>query len=162
MHPLFPGVERLISGFEEFLWSVLRVLQAAHADTEADGWYTVHVAVGEADADVPEFFSDSRSSLRGCLRQCDDKFISTKPCEEVRVSQPPLEVLGHLFEDEIPHEMAEPIVHLLEIVQINHQARQRPLVAFGARTFQCPAGEEEPAIVQTSDLIGGGQQSESF
>src|SRR5690606_9561870 len=96
-----------------------------------------------------------------CIRQQRNELLATEPPGLVVASQVLTDDVGHALQHRIADGMTPGVIHLLEVVDVEHQQRtvtDRPLVSLMKRAIE--PDEETATIRQTGQGIGRGQRLE--
>src|ERR1700761_5640586 len=88
------------------------------------------------------------------MTQQDRKFIAYNSCRHVlRIeSQRQLDLASSLNQKHVADAVAEPVIHTLELIQVNHQERETAASIALAQPFVQHV-EQETAAVQPGELI---------
>src|SRR5512141_2208376 len=102
----------------------------------------MHRIVRVLDEIMPRNFrldplGDHKRSPRGRFRKNDGELLSPVPRNDIRGTSALPEEFPDLAKRKITGRVPEPVVELLEVVQVDHQKRQAVLVSAG--TLQFPA-----------------------
>ena len=148
-------VERLVGGVEEVgRRGVLLKLRDAARDAEL---------LGLADRRLRDRILDPREQQMGVgesgLGQDHRELVAADPAGDVRGAHRALDAFGRNREDLVPGQMADPVVDLLEVVQVDHDQGERPVVAARAGDLALERLVEEPPVVHAGERVEVGQLS---
>ena len=151
------GVERLVRLVEQRLR--IRRLQLDCADPQAGG--DVNPAGGGLGLDpVAEPFGRLRGALEVHLGQQDAEFFAAVAADDVRLPCQVLEQLGDVPQHLVADAMPVPVVDPLEVVDVDHDAGERVVVALRAAPLGFERGEEAAAVHAAGQRVGRRQRLE--
>ena len=102
--------------------------------------------------------ADSRGALHGRARQDDGELLAPVARHEVHpLSRLRLDPHRHVAQHGVAGAMPEPVVVGLEVVDVDHQQRQRQLVALRAGDLLREAVVEVAVVVQVGEAVGDGE-----
>ncbi len=113
----------------------LVAFQQGVADRAAHPFLQAQISEVQCRDALANAFSHFGRTLGRCFRQEERKLLPTDPADTILLPQGIGKRACHLLQHDIPGMVAEPVVDLLEVVDIQHHHRQRAGVTLAALEF---------------------------
>src|SRR4051812_47918069 len=91
--------------------------------------------------------------LDAALREDDSKLVPADAARDVRRPDHLAHALGRFREDGVAREMADPVVHCLEVVDVEDDQREPAVIAVGARAFAAERLVEVASVVEAGGRV---------
>jgi hypothetical protein len=157
--------------------SLRLIHRAVGAPQSLLGAQEVSAQAGEADADrrahrlaredllaapetLEQVLGDGRGIVHARAAQQNRELVAAQPPHRVGLAQAVAQQLRGLAHESVAGLMAEGVVHLLQVVQVQHQQRARVPVAAHQLDLQRQRLQEAPAVEQAGQRVVFGQELE--
>src|SRR3954471_17347042 len=155
----FRCIESLVCRPDQIVWPHPRCHRSySSAERDWDAGVVEHELM--AFADPTKLVTSPCGVLAGGLRKHETQLFSAVACQALLAPRPDTKNGGQLAQHEVAREVAVPVVHVLEVVDVDQQDSQRTAVSRGTCDLTLEKLEQVPTVVEVRERIRDGQAIE--
>lgn len=155
------SIEGIVGAVDEVIGGQT-VVVSGYADAAGDGERPGCREHGSCRDGAAELFCTLHAVARGTTGQDDEEFLTAVAADEVIGPHDFDEAFGRFAEDYITGGVAEGVIDVFEVVEVDHDHSHRKLIALGAAELLLQHGENRLTVPQAGEPIPESLFLESF